>query len=507
METKKRFNPHISAKYGARELSEDHEIPKERIPQKSSPQDLAYRIIHDELNLDGNPALNVASFVTTWMDEKADHLVQNTINKNFIDFDEYPQTEVIHRRIVAMLGNLFNANVPEGYADEIAKSHTSFVGTATIGSSEAIMLGLLAHKWNWKSKRKSHPKDKPYVIFGTDVHTCWEKFSKYFDVETLLIYMEEGKYYCNADDVKSIIEQKIVDNKDIMEHCGYTVEEAGDRKVGELVIAVGCVVGTTFTGDMDDVKGINDMLNDLNWDIPIHVDGASGGFVLPFSSPEVEWDFRLNHVESINVSNHKFGLVYPGLGSVLFRDENVVPQELFFDIDYLGGSMHNYSLNFSRASNSVLLQYYNFLKLGHEGYKKIMDNCLANSSYLASEIQKDFGDMFEIVSKSDTFPVVSFQYKKDHPDDIKFTLNELSHDLQAKGWIVPAYPMPEHAHHITVMRFVVRENINRDLVDIFLDNLAQSIKYLKELTKERPTKSEHKIDVRNDIGHRKQNKC
>ncbi|MEN6330134.1 MAG: glutamate decarboxylase [Methanobacteriaceae archaeon] len=335
-----------TAAYGSRYF--DNSIPKYEMPEEGMPPQAAYQLIHDELNLDGNPTLNLASFVTTWMEPEADKLIQESINKNYVDNDEYPQTEKIQERVINMLARLFNAP-PESQS----------LGTATIGSSEAIMLGLLAHKWTWRERRKAEgqPYDKPNIVMGADVHTVWEKFARYFDVELKLIPLRKDLYTITADEV---------------------VEE-----VDVNTIAVGAVVGTTFTGQMDPVKEINEALIGIKkskgWDIPIHVDGASGGFIVPFLYPDLEWDFKLEQVRSINVSGHKYGLVYPGIGWILFKDKTDIPEDLVFNINYLGGNMSNYSLNFSKGSSTIIAQYYNFIRLGFKGYRDIMYNMAENA--------------------------------------------------------------------------------------------------------------------------------
>jgi len=307
--------------YGTRYFEKS--IPKYEIPLDGMPADAAYQLIHDELNLDGNPVLNLASFVTTWMEPQADKLIMESVDKNYVDADEYPQTQKIEERVVNILARLFNS--PDD-------CHS--IGTATIGSSEAIMLALLAHKWTWRENRKAEgkPTDKPNIVMGADVHTVWEKFAKYFYVELKLIPIKDDLYTITAEDVA--------------------------KEVDENTIAVGAVIGTTFTGQMDPIKEINDVLMDIKkekgWNIPIHVDGASGGFIAPFIHPDMEWDFRLEQIRSINVSGHKYGLVYPGVGWVVFKDKSDVPEDLVFNINYLGGSMSNYSLNFSKASNTII---------------------------------------------------------------------------------------------------------------------------------------------------------
>ena len=277
----------VSPTYAARSFS--HDIPKYRLPAQGMSANAAYQLVHDELNLDGNPALNLASFVTNWMEPQADLLAAETLAKNLIDQDEYPQSEVVHQRVVSMIGRLFHAPAGSGST-----------GTATIGSSEAIMLAMLAHKRSWQLRREAEgaPTDRPNMVMGADVHTCWEKFARYFEVEPRVIPMQEGRYTIGAEQVEPLLDER--------------------------TIGVAGVLGTTFTGQMDDLASIDALLArveaERGWRIPLHVDAASGGFIVPFSEPELEWDFRLARVRSINVSNHKFGMVYPGMGTVVFRD-------------------------------------------------------------------------------------------------------------------------------------------------------------------------------------------
>ena len=349
--------------YGSRYFTKS--VPKYEMPDEGMPARAAYQIIHDELNLDGNPALNLASFVTTWMEPEADKLIMESIDKNYVDNDEYPQTEVIQDRVVNMLARLFKA-----------PDNCESLGSGTIGSSEAIMLGLLAHKWSWKKRMEAQgkPTNKPNIVMGADVHTVWEKFALYFDVELKLIPLRDDIYTITAEDVVA--------------------------EIDENTIAVGAVVGTTFTGQMDPIEDINNALLEIKktkgWDIPIHVDGASGGFILPFLYPDLKWDFRLEQVRSINVSGHKYGLVYPGIGWLIFKDKTDLPEELIFKINYLGGLMPNYSLNFSKGSSTIIAQYYNFIRLGMKGYKDIMVNMQENARYLANKLTET--GKFEVIN-------------------------------------------------------------------------------------------------------------
>ena len=403
------------------------EVPAHEVPASSMPARAAYQLIHDELNLDGNPALNLASFVTTWMEPEAQQLATETLNRNFVDQDEYPQTEEIHHRTISMIGGLFNA-----------PASGEPCGTATIGSSEAIMLGLLAHKASWRARR-GDDSAKPNVVFGADVHTCWEKFTRYFDVEQRTIPLTPERHTIGPQEVEPLLD--------------------------ENTIAVGAIFGTTFTGQIDDIEGIDALLRrvreEKGWDIPIHVDAASGGFIAPFAYPDLKWDFRLEQVRSINVSNHKFGLVYPGMGTVVFRDVETVPEELVFKINYLGGEMANYSLNFSRASNAVLLQYYNFLRLGREGYERIAATLMENAGVLEKTLTGS--GHFELLNDSRYLPVVVVRPSgRDGGVDVF----ELSERLRERGWIVPAYTLPPDAESVAVLRMVVKENFSRDMADM-----------------------------------------
>jgi glutamate decarboxylase len=416
----------------------DQPVPKFALPARGMSADAAYCLVHDELNLDGNSALNLASFVTPWMEPQAEKLATETLGKNMIDQDEYPQTEAIHERVVTMIGRLFHAPHEE-----------TPVGTATIGSSEAIMLAMLAHRQSWRDRRRAagEPIDRPNLVIGADVHTCWEKFTRYFDVEARVVPMTEDAYTLSAADVEA--------------------------QVDENTIAVGALLGTTFTGQIDDLAGIDALLLRLRaingWHVPLHVDAASGGFLAPFTRPALAWDFRLPSVRSINVSNHKFGLVYPGMGTVVFRDRSDLPDELVFHINYLGGDMPNYSLNFSRPSNSVILQYYNFLRFGRQGYSRIAQAMVANAQALTDGLLAT--GAFEALHDRESFPVVVVRAKDPEQHDVY----ALSDRLRQRGWIVPAYSLPPNAEHVEVLRMVVKESFSRDMVDLLLDDMRRAL--------------------------------
>ncbi len=421
-------------------------VPKNDMPEKSMPANAAYQLVDDELNLDGNAALNLASFVTTWMEPEANKLIAENIRKNFIDHDEYPQTEVIEERIVNMLARLFNS--PE---------KNESIGTSTVGSSEAIMLGLLANKWRWKKRRETEGKsiDKPNIVMGADVHIVWDKFARYFDVEARIIPMEPDRFVITAEKVAELID--------------------------ENTICVGAIMGTTFTGQSDPVKDINDLLvgvkKEKGWDIPIHVDAASAGFIAPFLYPKLKWDFRLEQVKSINVSGHKYGLVYPGIGWLIFRDDQDLPEELIFNVNYLGGEMPTFTLNFSQGSAMVLAQYYNLLRLGKEGYTEIAGNILQNAKYLAKQIEET--GLFEMLNPELLFPIVPFKLKGKHD----FSVYDLSHKVRERGWIIPAYSMPANAEEVDVLRIVVRENFSRDMAQMVASDIKEACKECEEESK------------------------
>lgn len=426
---------------------------------------VTYRHIHEKLQMEGQPHLNVASFVTTWMEPEAEQLAYESISKNLVNVAEYAYTESIHRQVIAMTANLFHAELPKW--DPESGEEAPIIGTTTVGSSEAVMLGLLVHKWNWVHRKgvRRHAKDRPFLIFGTHTHACFAKFAKYFDVEVKWVHLRPGLYGVTAEQVKEILERRIVDDPAVMARCGYTAEEAGERRVGELVIAVGCVVGTTYTGDIDEVAGINQVLEEGGWEIPIHVDAASGGFILPFTSTDVQWDFRLPKVASINVSNHKYGLVYAGLGTLVFRNPAVLPEELVVDIDYLSGETKNFGLNFSRASSTVILQYFNFLRLGRDGYRELIVGCLDRAKEVAEAIHASpvLAEYVEVISKTEYLPIVAVKLRDRWLDAPRFTLDELAKGLEEKGWFAPVYHLPADNERIQVMRIVVRAHFTSAL--------------------------------------------
>ncbi|MBO0811981.1 MAG: glutamate decarboxylase [Microlunatus sp.] len=401
----------------------------------------AYLTVHDELMLDGNARMNLATFVTTWMEPEAEALMAESFDKNSIDHDEYPSTSRIDSRIACMVANLFHA---PGIDPEDPSSAT---GVSTIGSSEAVMLSGLAMKWRWRAARQAagKPADRPVLVLGSNVQVVWEKFCRYFDVEPRYLPVEPGRYVITPEQVRDA--------------------------VGENTIGVVAVLGTTFTGEFEDVAGIAGALDEIaaagGPDVPVHVDAASGGFVAPFLDPELVWDFRLPRVKSINVSGHKYGLTYPGIGFAVWREPADLPEDLVFHVNYLGGDMPTFTLNFSRPGNQIVGQYYNFLRLGTAGYRRIMTDLRTEATWLADHIRTRL-PVYELISDGSALPVLAMTLG----DDSRFSVFDVSHELRSYGWQVPAYTMPADAEQVAVLRIVLRHGFTPDLTRRFAEDLG-----------------------------------
>ncbi|SDC70456.1 glutamate decarboxylase [Rhodococcus tukisamuensis] len=406
-------------------------IPALRMPKSETDPEAAYRFIHDELMLDGSSRLNLATFVTTWMDPQADRLMAETFDKNMIDKDEYPQTAEIETRCVNMVAALFNA------VDLDESDPASATGVSTVGSSEAVMLAGLALKWRWRAAREASGKDtaRPNLIMGSNVQVVWEKFCRYFDVEPKYLPMEKGRYVITPEQVREAVD--------------------------ENTIGVVAILGTTFTGELEPVAEIAKVLDEIaakgGPDVPLHVDAASGGFVVPFLHPELKWDFRIPRVVSINVSGHKYGMTYPGIGFVVWRSKEHLPEDLVFRVNYLGGDMPTFTLNFSRPGNQVVGQYYNFIRLGVAGYTQIMESLRDTALMISSELSAM--DDMHVITDGTAIPVLSFEVV----GDPGFTVFDISHELRARGFQVPAYTMPADAEDVAVLRIVLREGFSRDM--------------------------------------------
>jgi glutamate decarboxylase len=400
-------------------------------------------LVEQELILDGDPDRNLATFVTTWMEPQAQALIGENLYRNFIDHAEYPQTAEIEQRCIRMIADLFHAP-PED---------AGIRGARTQGSSEAIMLGALSLKWNWRAAREAGGKDtsKPNLVFGGDVHVVWEKFCRYFDVEPRIVPLQKDKYTIGPEDIADHID--------------------------ENTIGVAAVLGTTFTGHTDDIPGMNKHLLELKdkegLDVPLHVDAASGGFVWPFLYPDSKWDFRLEQVRSINVSGHKFGLVYPGIGWLIFRDAAQLPDDLVFTENYLGKEDATFTLNFSTGSAMVLAQYYNFVRFGRDGYKLLMSVMQANADDLAQKI--DAIGPFELIGSGEQLPLASFKLAGDEPYDEFDIASQLA---AMRGWMVPAYTLPPDASDVKVMRALVKLTLGRSLADKLAADIGEATEIL-----------------------------
>jgi glutamate decarboxylase len=419
-------------------------IPRHELPDGELPRDVAYEIIHDELMLDGNARLNVATFVTTWMEPQADRLIAECLDKNMIDKDEYPQTAEIESRCVHMLSRLWHAPDPD-----------SATGCSTTGSSEAAMLGGLALKRRWQHQREAagRPGGRPNLVTGINVQVCWEKFANYWDVELRTVPMDGDRYHMTADEAVKLCD--------------------------ENTIGVVAVLGSTYDGSYEPVQEICAALDDYQArtgiDVPVHVDGASGAFVAPFLDPEVVWDFRLPRVASINASGHKYGLVYPGVGWILWRDAAALPDDLIFWVNYLGDSMPTFALNFSRPGAQVVAQYYNFIRLGFNGYRRVHGYSREVATRLSGKIA-ELGP-FELLTKGDELPVFAFTLR----DDVKnFSVFDVSDAMRERGWQVPAYTFPANREDLAALRVVVRRGFTHDLADMLLNDLSRALPRLEK---------------------------
>ncbi|WP_128291682.1 glutamate decarboxylase [Afifella aestuarii] len=421
------------------------ELPKMRLPEGEHDPRHIYAAIRDELMLDGNSRQNLATFCTTWMEPEVARLMAETADKNIIDKDEYPQTAEIEGRCVRMLADLWNA--PDGAA----------VGCSTTGSSEAAMLAGMAMKWRWRERRRQagRPTDRPNLVTGP-VQVCWHKFARYWDVELREIPMQGDRLILSPDEVIT--------------------------RCDENTIGVVPTLGVTFTGQYEDVVGVCAALDTLEdetgFDIPVHVDAASGGFLAPFTVPGLAWDFRLARVKSINASGHKFGLSPLGVGWALWRTAEDLPEDLVFRVNYLGGDMPTFALNFSRPGGEVICQYYNFLRLGREGYRRVQEACYANAAALADAIA-GFG-LFDMIHTggTDGIPAVSWSMKKDiNPG---FTLFDLADRLRTRGWQVPAYSMPPEREDLAVQRILVRHGFSADLGRLLLRDIKDALAFFQK---------------------------
>ncbi len=448
---KSHHRPHAAPVHQA---EKDFRLPCHEMPKSGVGADLAYELITSDLLLDGQARLNLATFVTTWMPSIAARLMADTADKNMIDKDEYPQTANIEARCVAILSDLWNS-----------PDHEDATGCSTTGSSEAAMLAGLALKWRWRARAKAagKPTDRPNMVMGANVQVCWDKFCRYWDVEQRLVPMEGERYHLGAPEA---------------------VAQCDENTIGVVAI-----LGSTFDGSYEPVKEIAAALDglerDRGLDVPIHVDAASGGFVAPFIQPDLEWDFRIPRVQSINASGHKYGLVYPGVGWAIWRNMEALPRDLVFNVNYLGGNMPTFALNFSRPGSEVVAQYFMFTTLGREGYRRVIQTAQDVARYIADGIAK-LGP-YRLISDGSDLPVFAFGLA---PEIENYTVYDVSDRLRQFGWLVPAYSFPENRQDLDVLRIVIRAGMNLEMADQLLEHMGEETKFLQSLSA--PLPGEHR---------------
>jgi glutamate decarboxylase len=419
-------------------------LPRRRLPDEGVPAAVAYAFVRDELILDGNSRQNLATFCTTWMEPEVRQLMTDSIDKNMIDKDEYPQTAEIESRCVHILADLWHS--PEAQTT---------IGCSTTGSSEAAMLGGLALKWQWRKRRiaAGKPADRPNLVCGP-VQVCWEKFARYFDVELRQIPLEPDATGMKPEQLEA--------------YCD------------ENTIGVVPTLGITFTGAYEPVAEIAAALDALEaksgLDIPIHVDAASGGFIAPFVQPDLVWDFRLARVKSINTSGHKYGMAPLGVGWVIWRDSTELPEELVFRVDYLGGDMPTFALNFSRPGGEIVAQYYNFIRLGREGYRRIQQSCVDTARFLAGEVA-GMGPFTLLYDGNGGLPAIAYTLKD--PAGAGFSLYDLADRVRMRGWQIASYPLPPTRHDTVVQRILVRHGVSRDMASLLAADIRRALDHFK----------------------------
>jgi len=420
-------------------------LPIHELGDSGLDSEMAYELISSELLLDGQARLNLATFVTTYMPSIAAKLMSDTADKNMIDKDEYPQTAEIEARCVNIIADMWHS-----------PDHEQATGCSTTGSSEAAMLGGMALKWRWRERmqKAGKPTDKPNLVMGANVQVCWEKFCRYWDVEPKLVPMEGDRFHLEAPEAVAACD--------------------------ENTIGVVAILGSTFDGSYEPVKEIAAALDQLESDkgiyVPVHVDGASGGFVAPVLQPDLEWDFRIDRVQSINASGHKYGLVYPGVGWAIWRNEEALPRDLVFDVNYLGGHMPTFALNFSRPGSEVVAQYFMFTTLGRDGYQRVMQGAQNVATHISSEIAK-MGP-YRLISEGKELPVFAFSVA---PEVENYTVFDVSDRLRQHGWLVPAYSFPENRQDLSVLRIVVRAGMTMEMAYHLLDDLEKITEFLESL--------------------------
>ena len=458
MNWKKKAKEDSSLIFGSKQMREP--APSEFIPEHKTPAVIAYQMVKDETFTQTQPRLNLATFVTTYMDDYGTRLMNEAVGINYIDETEYPRVAVMCGRCINMVANMWNS-------PEEGDWKTGAVG---IGSSEACMLGGVAAWLRWRERRKAEgkPHDKPNLVMSSAYQVVWEKFCQLWQIEMRTVPIT--------------LDNPTLDIEAALDMCD------------ENTICIVPVAGVTWTGMNDDIEGLDDALDEYNsrtgYDIPIHVDAASGGFILPFLNPDKKWDFRLKWVLSISTSGHKYGLVYPGLGWVIWKDKKYLPKDMSFSVNYLGANITQVGLNFSRPAAQILAQYYNFIHLGMEGYREIHSNSMAIARYCHEEIGKM--PCFRNYSKELENPLFIWQLDPEYDKKANWTLFDLQDKLMQRGWMVPAYTMPKNIEDMVVMRIVIRQGMSRDMADMLITDIGDAVAELERLEYPTPTRLEAK---------------
>ncbi len=438
--------------------------PWDIIPEEPTNPDIAYQMVKEETFPQTQPRLNMATFVTTYMDDYATKLMNEAININFIDETEYPRIALMSAKCINIIANLWNT--PD--------SNKWKTGALGIGSSEACMLAGVAAWLRWKKKREAQgkPFDKPNFVISASYQVVWEKFSQLWQIEMRQIPLT--------------MEKPTLDPHDALQKCD------------ENTIFIVGIMGITWTGMNDDIEALNDALEKFNsknnLDISIHVDAATGGFIYPFLYPEKKWDFRLKWVTSINTSGHKFGLVYPGLGWVIWKTKDLLPPEMSFTVNYLGGEVTQVGLNYSRPAAQILGQYYQFIRLGFNGYKNIQFNSMSIAGYMHDEIGKM--TQFKNYSAEIVNPLFVWYLDPEYDKTAKWTLFDLQDKLSQKGWMVPAYTLPDNIENFIVMRTVVRQGFSRNMADMLLGDIKTAIIDLEKFQYPTQTRIDHNNKIK-----------
>ena len=442
--------------FGSQQMREP--APSEYIPKHKTRSDIAYQIVKDETFPQTQPRLNLATFVTTYMDEYGTKLMNEAVGINFIDETEYPRVAVMCGRCINMVANMW-------HSPEKAEWKTGAVG---IGSSEACMLGGVAAWLRWRERRKAQgkPYDKPNLVMSTAYQVVWEKFCQLWQIEMRTVPITR-------------------------EHITLDIEKAIEM-CDENTICIVPIAGVTWTGMNDDIEALDKALDKYNsrtgYDIPIHVDAASGGFILPFINPKKKWDFRLKWVYSISTSGHKYGLVYPGLGWVVWKDKKYLPEQMSFSVNYLGASISQVGLNFSRPAAQILAQYYNFIHLGVDGYYEIHSNSMNIAEYCHEQIGKM--PCFKNYSKTLENPLFIWSLDPEYDKNAMWTLFDLQDKLMQSGWMVPAYTMPKDIEDMVVMRVVVRQGMSMDMANMLIEDIQNAVEELEKLEYPTPSRIE-----------------